>query len=74
MRITAILFLSLFILAGCNDDTGTLTGRVTDDYGEPVSGGFRHAWPHAPGADTASTARNQPTCHRERFIATSAAT
>ncbi len=38
MRTTAILFLSLFILAGCNDDTGTLTGVVTDDYGELVSG------------------------------------
>jgi hypothetical protein len=38
MRITTAIFCSLFVLAGCNDDTGTLTGLVTDDYGEPVSG------------------------------------
>ncbi|HDR06470.1 MAG TPA: carboxypeptidase regulatory-like domain-containing protein [Candidatus Coatesbacteria bacterium] len=38
MRIAAIIFCSLFLLAGCKDETGTLTGVVTDDYGEPVAG------------------------------------
>ncbi len=38
MRTAALLLLTLVLLAGCKEDSGTLTGVVTDDYGAPVAG------------------------------------
>ncbi|OGD76788.1 MAG: hypothetical protein A2Y64_02885 [Candidatus Coatesbacteria bacterium RBG_13_66_14] len=38
MRTAALLLLTLVLLAGCKDGTGTLTGRVTDEYDRAVSG------------------------------------
>jgi len=38
VRIAALLLLPLVLLAGCKDETGTLTGVVIDDYGAPVAG------------------------------------
>jgi hypothetical protein len=38
MRTTVFILLPLVLVAGCNGDTGTLTGVVTDDYDAPVAG------------------------------------
>jgi hypothetical protein len=38
MRTATLLLLALVLLAGCKEDTGTLTGLVIDDYGAPVAG------------------------------------
>jgi hypothetical protein len=38
VRTAALLLLTLVLLAGCKDETGTLTGVVTDDYGAHLAG------------------------------------
>ncbi|HUT97578.1 MAG TPA: carboxypeptidase-like regulatory domain-containing protein, partial [bacterium] len=37
-QIAAFVLLPLVLLAGCKEETGTLIGVVTDDYGAPVAG------------------------------------